>query len=200
MNITLYIGFVVVGVLLLVFCRRLRVLIRRHETVIKLAMAFFAACYVLVEYSNVVEERKVKESLDYIQRGESGEIANAKIWIDHFKLRYAKKLNEGLDSKDPNKFERIMSELEEKALEEEGAGKRVIRLFHFYADVAACTETEICNSSLLCGHYLDDIGQHYMIFANLIDSWQEIAFRERMEKINAFIDSCSDSHRKVRGK
>ena len=164
---------------------------------IKLWMTLVAASYVVVEYTNVVTERRLKESLKYIERSESGNIADARAWIADFKIRNTENIkNASSVSHDHEKHDELWGKIENMALNEEGARSHAIRLFHFYSHTATCAETHVCDRDILCVHFAESIGEDYMMFADLVDLWERTSFRKGLAIVDVFLDKCAEIERK----
>jgi|GEM_PF-4771573 len=190
------IGLVVIAALLiglLVFCRPVRVYVQRYHAVFTILFALIGGLYVLLEYWDAQEEGRLKQTLSYIQRVQSGDVADARRWFDRFWLNNATLVDEfrKADSAgDTNGVETALRNLEEAARKDASGTDNIMRMFYFYTDLASCTNLGICDKPTACSMFQDDIGNHYFFFSGFLEEWTKISFAGKMAEIEEFVSSC----------
>lgn len=105
--------------------------------------------------------------------------------IRYFKSIYAEEFESVFNSEDTEAFENNFSELEQLARQEIGDDE-IIDLFYFYTEVAVCVNQGECDGHRTCNHFQINIAEDYMLFADLVDSWNT-----ELTEIDAFLKICS---------
>ena len=178
---------------LLILCKPLRVYVQRYHAVLTILFALVGGFYVLLEYWDAQEEGRLKQTLSYVQRVQSGDVADARRWFDEFWLRNVKLVSDfrAADSaQNPQEVEAILRKLVETAQDDEDGTSNIMRMFYFYADLASCTNLGICDKDTACSMFEDDIANHYFFFSDFLDEWIKISFGGKMSEIEKFISSC----------
>lgn len=186
-------GLVAVVLGLLLLYRPIRVLAQRYDRVATLFFAVVAGLYVLVEYRDTQQEGRLKQTLSYIQRVQSGDVADARRWFDVFWLKHSTlrdEFNAADAAGDNTQAKAALNKLEKAASADPQGAENIMRMFYFYSDLSACSNLGICDRETACAMFLDDIGNHHFFFADFVNKWTKVSFSGKMDEVMKFVESC----------
>lgn len=187
-----------VGVL---FSLKGREFLEAHSGAVGVVFAVIAGAFVLVEYDNGQQDKRLARTLAYIERIESGSTHESRQWLDlHWVQNRAliadiKKANTRKDGRDDalQLLATYRQSFDEMDDESRTNINHVMRLSYFYSDLAQCVELELCDAPTACNIFADDIGEFYILHADFIQRWGEVSFDRNFQTIKSFLnDTCGN--------
>lgn len=173
-------------------CSELRDYVKDHHEGITIILALLAGIYVVREYLEDLKNQRVANSLEYIQRIQSGDVAEARrsfdlFWIDNVEIVEATRSNDKAISA------AAISELQKKVEDpgvNPGGRENIIRMFYFYSDIAACSNLGLCDTDTLCAYFGGDIRNFHVLTGGFMEVWERVSFEEPIQEIILFVDRC----------
>lgn len=183
----------------LLFWLKGRTFLEEYSGAVGVVLAVIAGAFVLVEYDNGQQDKRLARTLAYIERIESGSAHESRQWLDLHWVRNReliadiKEANAREDGRDEAllllaTYRQSFDESDDKM---QTNINHVMRLSYFYSDLAQCVELGLCDAPTACNIFADDIGEFYVLHADFIQRWGEVSFDRNFQTIKKFLnDTC----------
>jgi ribosomal protein L21E len=198
--ILIFVVTTVVGLGVLI-SRKGRAFLEAYSGAVGVVFGLIAGAFVLVEYDDGQQDKRLARTLAYIERIESGPTHESRQWLDlHWLQNRAliadiKEANLREDGRDDalRLLATYRQSFDEMDDESRSNISHVMRLSYFYSDLAQCVELDLCDAPTACNIFADDIGEFYVLHADFIQRWGEVSFDRNFQTIKSFLnDTCGN--------
>lgn len=197
--IIVFVLTVIAGVFILTRLKA-RDFLEKYSGAVGVVLAVIGGAFVLVEYDNGQQDKRLARTLTYIERIESGPTHTSRQWLDLHWVQNRKLIaniraaNARKDGRDDalRLLEKYRQSFDETDDELQSNIKNIMRLSYFYSDLAKCVELNLCDAPTACNIFADDIGEFYVLHADFIQRWGEVSFDRNFRTIKRFLnDTCN---------
>lgn len=174
--------------------------LEKYSGAVGVVFAVVAGAFVLVEYDNGQQDKRLERTLSYIERIESGSVHDSRRWLD---LHWVRNRELIADIRDANAREdgrddalRLLATYRQSFDESDDGSEdninHVMQLAYFYSDLSQCVELNLCDAPTACDIFAEDIGEFYVLHADFIQRWGEVSFDRNFQTIRQFLnDTCN---------
>lgn len=140
--------------------------IGRYDSQIKIVASLVFAGWIVFQYTSSVANKRVDQSLKYIERSMKKPIFPEKLKLDLYWLKPAGL--EVLNLKDICEWRRIAAEKLRSEQHEEALYSMIL----FYDSIALCARSKLCDPKVLCDFFSDDMDNLISFYKNVLkDEW-----------------------------